>query len=971
MSERDDDERSEGEEQPREKGSKDDALARALAALPSPDDAPRPASTTDAPRGPSRPRPSSSKSASGEARALSDEERDRMEERLAALSSCGLALEKHRDGPIGGFWPEAVRIEGDALVVDLDRAQSPSARFAARLATGALTDAAYMAPEVATGEVTDLGAADVWSLAASAYEIATGKLPVGRLDVGALQGALGQRRFTRVLDGLSTDPSARPTLRDLALALTPASSASASSTTADRSATSEPRGPARARGPVGTRADVDDDGAAIAARAEEPRSFVRPLLMVGAVSVFTGAVWFIWLAWWLITDIPRLLLITAFTAVVGVSSEVLKKHLFDEAATTLRVLFTQLFWAIGGLVLAVFGALESETGWAVVALAVAGVSYVVGDKRGPKGLLLFVSVASTLLACVLIYADLGTWGRVVLFVGLSAIARIALFMSESLRVRVPLLIGVLHISSNALAVAHLAFGIIDSDTYSRWRDVDVSAFDVHLPGYLAIAAALVVAHAVSRHYAHTVQSPGLALFNAVCSGLLIAPLVVVGWKVGGSVFGALPPLLAAGELALHRFTRDDDEDHGPALAWLVLTSSLWLTAATIAADVRALDEATFAVAGALIWAFTVVVAWRIESSVVAWTAPVHLAIAALALGEHLSTGSARGPTQWFFVIALTFVGLASVLLRRDVRLRASHLAAGVLFAIGSTLFALGLLEVSSRDEADWLFAAAFAYAPAALMALLLVDRLAPARFIGAWSVLVLFALPAVELFFDHRADALSIVATAVGLAGVALGTLVLQKDMLARVFVSDDDPTELEQNIERFVVLLVVVATVTTLAPALLGSLSLLDRSLGSRVGEAIRVVLPLSLLYGLGMGAESLGRERVGRVLQLVAALTFLVIFTLTSFAASDDYGHPAVLFLGGVALLVLGVRRRHPHVVFWSSGALIVGFWTQFFMKLHTHAPVSVLLIVFGVGVLVGGILYERHVKSLVVNVRSWPGL
>jgi len=267
---------------------------------------------------------------------------------------------------------------------------------------------------------------------------------------------------------------------------------------------------------------------------------------------------------------------------------------------------------------------------------------------------------------------------------------------------------------------------------------------------------------------------------------------------------------------------------------------------------------------------------------------------------------------------------------------------------------------TGSDEAA--FGSVFPFVPAVLFSLLLVAKDRSSRLLGSAAFLTLFALPGVEVVMRSTSREHTLVAVVMGLIGVTLGLLVFKSERLERTLGGDA---------KARIALFVFVSTATTLAPSIIGAFMLIGRPLASVVEQAMLVVLPLGALFGLGMGAMRLERAREGRTLQLVATAVYLGVFTLASFAAAKDYGHPALLMLGGVVLLALGTRTRHAHVVFLSSSALMLAFWTQFFMKLHSHAPMSVLLIVFGVGVLVGGVLYEKHVKALVTNVRSWPGI
>lgn len=874
-----------------------------------------------------------------------------LEERLAALSALALALDADAGGPIGGFWPDAVWLEGDLLQTALDRTRPSAERFAERLSrTETLADVAFMAPEIAVDKDGAHGhAADAYSFAALVYVCATGRAPIGRLDVGKLQSVLGQRRFARILDGLSPDPLARPTLNELAHALKP---------TPERVAAAIGEAPPRIRGPVGTRAIDDDDTRAMVA--DEPKSFLRPLLMVGAVSVFVGALWFIWLAWGLLTDFPRLLLVVGFTAAVGWSSELLARNVFDEAAKTLRVLFTQLFWAVGGMVLVVTGTLKSELGWALVAFLVALVSVVVAVKRGPKSVLVTAAILSTLLALVLIYVDLGDWGRVVLFVGLSVLARLALFMGDGLRIDVRALVGTAHVFANAIAAAHATWALWPNGYIRVFSKHGVNeASPDHVVRFVAIVVVIAIAWGVSRHFTQQTKMSALTVLLNALLAVGLVPLITVSWHGGATCFAVVPPLVALVEVWIALRVKGETM---ATLPWLVFSSSLWLLGTAFLADIRWLTSLNVAIVGVGLWGLTVVLTRIDKSALLAFASTVHFAVAAMALGDHFSTGTTNGPSLWLFLTSVAYVVLGVVVLRFDDNLRTAHTAAGGFFAAGSTLLAVALLARDSTWTEAALFGAAFAYVPFAVCAPLLFDRKDSSRVLAAVAVLVLFALPGIELVVRAESFELSLLAAAAGLVGVALRVLVITPERAER---------SVGALADSFLMAFCVISGATTLAPSLIGAGFIIGRPLSSVVEHAMLVVLPLGALFGLGMGAERLERARAGRLLQLAATAVYLGVFTLSSFSEPQDYGHPALLFIGGIVLLALGTRTRHPHVVFLSSSALMLGFWTQFFMKLHSHAPMSVLLILFGVGILVGGVLYEKHVKALVTSVRSWPGL
>ncbi|MEZ4410972.1 MAG: hypothetical protein R3A52_31510 [Polyangiales bacterium] len=117
---------------------------------------------------------------------------------------------------------------------------------------------------------------------------------------------------------------------------------------------------------------------------------------------------------------------------------------------------------------------------------------------------------------------------------------------------------------------------------------------------------------------------------------------------------------------------------------------------------------------------------------------------------------------------------------------------------------------------------------------------------------------------------------------------------------------------------------------------------------------------------------RRVGRtqhrMLEAGALVPLYVLLTAQVLAAQREVA-PAALALGSSsALLALGVATRRAAVMVTSAAALIVHLWAQYFIRLEDVLPLSVRLVGFGVGLLVGGVLYEQQVRHRLSALKDW---
>jgi hypothetical protein len=831
--------------------------------------------------------------------------------------------------PLGGFSPDMVEVGERGLSLLRDSVLSPPQRWAAHLSDpNRLPDAIYMPPELGGGGVGE--PADVYSVAVMTYLAAVGEAPVGALNMPALDRALDRSRARTIVQALSPQPATRPGLDALTRLLEDAVEARAHATAAEDpeapSTTATDAATTSAADTPGEPFTVDDDIEADQRR----RSFLQPMLLVGAFSVFIGALWFIWLSWGSIGDGMRLLLISALTGLVGALSGGLERAECKEAAATFRVLFTQLFWALGGFVLLMLDALDNGYGWMLVGLGVASISAAVGHLKGPRVVLYGLAGLATAIASVTLFVELEGWGEVCFFAGAAVIFRALLALAESGRLKLP--VRLLELATLAAVWMTTWFTIVEADS----RGLLASFFCV--VGWIA-----------TRLWAHERRSSLLG-FLAHLAGVPTALIIVaISHHHHANIWPSLLlPLMAGLEVFLaESLGRPRHSD----LAMTAGAASLWLVGITVADAFGSVDSLELAIIGGLCWATTVGLAFIRQGTATSGAAALHLVVASAFLGEHLSTGTWYGPSLYFFAVELAFVALGLIAFLRHKKLQTSHLCAGAFLALASTVVTLALLVKGDHV----LFGALFAYVPSLVMLPLLLanDRDSARAQLGRAAAAAVVAMPGIELFIRSRSLTFALCAATASLLAVGAAVLVRGWDRVA-------DGTR-----EALMWIGIVVAGVVVWFGFLHGAKPHLDDAFG----WVLLVAGLTSALFGLGMGAVRAGVAHDGRRLQLLAATGYLVPFFLWS--VQGDIGYVALLFLGGAALLALGVAQRHRHVVFGSASTLVLSFWLQFFLRLHDKLPIAVLLIGFGVAVLAFAVLYERRLKYLVQTVKSWPGI
>lgn len=354
---------------------------------------------------------------------------------------------------------------------------------------------------------------------------------------------------------------------------------------------------------------------------------------------------------------------------------------------------------------------------------------------------------------------------------------------------------------------------------------------------------------------------------------------------------------------------------------------------------------------------------------------VDAALASGLLGATLSTGSAEGPAIWCLLTAAFLAGLATFGERR------AGLRVGVPLALGALAFLLSSW-VSSLvllgDDLGWRANVVFGLSWPWLLAAVATGASFGLRSLEAkvYAGISFFALgvfltltPTIQALVEDREVGIKYAATAIG-AGLVIAAF--RWPLLAR-----------DQGLQLLSVLAGLVSVVA--APSILAMAKLTDKDGLDLLRDALDVpfaeraahpFFTLPYLAGTCAALVALGlvfsrdaeRKLPYRLLELAGIAAFTVTLTVASLARQHDVLYPAVLFTGGGLALGVGVFCRHLLLVVIPGGALVVNAWIQYFEKLSDTVPLALLLMGFGVGVLVGGVLFERKVRPWLPEMKTW---
>lgn len=337
-------------------------------------------------------------------------------------------------------------------------------------------------------------------------------------------------------------------------------------------------------------------------------------------------------------------------------------------------------------------------------------------------------------------------------------------------------------------------------------------------------------------------------------------------------------------------------------------------------------------------------------------AAMDVAVLAVALGAYLKTGSVMGAATYSLVVAGAYALLAQAAAWREARSTALPMALGAA-AVASGSALAGVVVMMDHWETHGLVGAAWPFVVAAAAAAAVAARASsPLRGAAAFVAGAIVVLaPTGEAMLR---DELGFTLAAVGVGAAVLAAAVWRPELRERGEVRAE-----------------------ALLAGLLGVMASPDARLLLTIGEgrgewlaggagARWVVMGavtaglLALSYAV---TTRVGRSRY-RLLEVAALAQWYGLLTLQVIAAPQE-AVPAALALGSaVGLVALAVATRRAAVLLISAAALIVNLWVQYFARLEGVFPLSVRLVGFGVGLLVGGVLYEQQVKQRLVRLREW---
>jgi hypothetical protein len=391
------------------------------------------------------------------------------------------------------------------------------------------------------------------------------------------------------------------------------------------------------------------------------------------------------------------------------------------------------------------------------------------------------------------------------------------------------------------------------------------------------------------------------------------------------------------------------------------------------------------------------------------TTVVHLIVAAVLLALHLPGGEFYGPSLYFCTVQIVLLGLALLFRRGTINqpvsvLQWGHLIAAVLMALVSLFSSFLVLGTNSHHEGRAIFGALFANVPLILLIafLLLTSNDTNAASDGEDCTnqqhvkkglctslsMLLLALPGVELCFPFAPVLFTLLAAVIGLAavGTSLRWSGLPESHTVHITTGHCrgaymlSPTLLFWGGMMDLFLVIAASFVRGFGEFFEGSL--IWMLIVVRGGTFAVVRGGDGCGDGGGGGGGGGGGSggtnsthttvlaQAGRLVQFIAATLFLIPFFVWPLTSTHDYGVAVLLLLGGGTILIVSVYQRHRDVVFLTASVLVVGFWIQFFVKLHRKVPLAVPLISFGVAMLMFTVFYERRLKHTTSLVRRWHG-
>lgn len=453
---------------------------------------------------------------------------------------------------------------------------------------------------------------------------------------------------------------------------------------------------------------------------------------------------------------------------------------------------------------------------------------------------------------------------------------------------------------------------------------------------LRLPVGVTVARGVAGLFATVAVAWAFALLDAAGRlGLLSA--LTVGAIAGGFVAGRRgAPLGGAVLLAL-----------GSQLLWAVGAQAIAMSGVgdgpgVLAALAAGVSAVTFALA-----------LYR-RSGAFGVLAALDVAVFAGELGAWMSRGSVMGPPAYGLAVAAGYALLAGVCSWREAKAAAVPMALGAAVAAGGSALS-GLWVLAYRWETHGLAGAAWPFVVAAAAAPL-VRAPSPLKDAASFvaGAVVVFA-PTIEALLREE-------------LGFTVGAVVVGAAVLAAAVWR---PELRERDDARAEALLAGMFGVTA-APALRLFHGVVDvPGEWMRPGEAVRWALVAGVTGGL-LALSYAATRRVSRaryrLLEVGALAAWFGLVTVQVLCAPREVGPAALALVTSAGLTALGATTRRAAVMLVAAAALAVHLWVQYFVRLEDVLPLSVRLVGFGVGLLVGGVLYEQQVRHRLSRLKEW---
>jgi hypothetical protein len=362
----------------------------------------------------------------------------------------------------------------------------------------------------------------------------------------------------------------------------------------------------------------------------------------------------------------------------------------------------------------------------------------------------------------------------------------------------------------------------------------------------------------------------------------------------------------------------------------------------------------FAALSACVAGVTFALALRRGSGLLGSFAALDFAAFAIAFGEYIKTGAPLGPAAYSLAIAAAYAGLSAVATLSKAR------PVAVPFSVGAAASAivsagLGLSLMVSRWETHGAIGAAWPIGVAAL-ALLVALSSSTARSTAVFAVTTILVVAPTAAALLRSELVLTVASVLIGSATLAVA-LFVERLWTPRGPRSD------------------------WLLAGLVSVMAATDLRLWSAITSGTSSWQPLSSTpYWLTMGAASIALlilsfassarvERTQtRLLEGAAVAQALGSLTLECLQEPSRYDFVALTMATCVLLGVLGVATRRALLLVGASIGLLVNLWLQYFLRLDGVFPRSVLLLGFGVGLLILGVLYDQVASKRIELLREW---